>query len=261
VTALLELNRVSSGYGRTPILHEVSLKIASGEIVALIGANGAGKSTLLNTIMGIAPLIGGDIRFDGKLITRKPTPAIVRGGLVQVPERRQLFGTMTVEENLRLGAYVCSDRALVATTLEEQFRQFPILQERRRQASQTLSGGEQQMLAIARAMMSQPRLLLLDEPSLGLAPLMVARIMEQIVALRAAGGTVLVVEQNARAALNIADRAYVLENGRITVSGKAAELLVNPAVQDAYLGGHGVGLRAIEERIRFKRRAILVDRI
>ena len=147
----------------------------------------------------------------------------MRAGIAQVPERRQLFGAMTVEENLRLGAYVRSDHAAVLDTMAEQFQQFPILQERRRQAAQTLSGGEQQMLAIARAMMSRPRLLLLDEPSLGLAPLMVERIMAQIVALRAAGGTVLVVEQNARAALDIADRGYVLENGRITLAGAARD--------------------------------------
>ena len=257
MSALLQLDRVSSGYGRTPVLHEASLEVAAGEIVALIGANGAGKSTLLNTIMGIVPLGGGDIRFGGHSIARKPTPAIVRSGLAQVPERRQLFGAMTVEENLRLGAYVRTDRAGVAQTMEDQFRQFPILRDRRHQASQTMSGGEQQMLAIARAMMSQPKLLLLDEPSLGLAPLMVARIMDQIVALRAAGGTVLVVEQNARAALDVADRGYVLENGRITVSGKASELLTNSAVQDAYLGGQGGSMRAIEDRIRRKRKAIL----
>jgi branched-chain amino acid transport system ATP-binding protein len=257
MTMLLELENVSSGYGRTPVLHGASLDVAEGEIVALIGANGAGKSTLLNSIMGIVPLTGGDIRFNGQSILRTPTPAIVRSGLAQVPERRQLFGTMSVEENLRLGAYTCSDRTLTAATMAEQFRQFPILLERRHQASQTLSGGEQQMLAIARAMMSQPKLLLLDEPSLGLAPLMVARIMDQIVALRAAGGTVLVVEQNARAALDIADRGYVLENGRITVTGKASDLLGNPAVQDAYLGGQGGSTRVIEERIRAKRKAIL----
>jgi branched-chain amino acid transport system ATP-binding protein len=257
MTMLLELDNVSSGYGRTPVLHGASLSVAKGEIVALIGANGAGKSTLLNSIMGIVPLTGGDIRFNGQSISRTQTPAIVRSGLAQVPERRQLFGTMSVEENLRLGAYTCSDRTLTAATMEEQFRQFPILLERRHQASQTLSGGEQQMLAIARAMMSQPKLLLLDEPSLGLAPLMVARIMDQIVALRAAGGTVLVVEQNARAALDIADRGYVLENGRITVTGKASDLLGNPAVQDAYLGGQGGSTRVIEERIRAKRKAIL----
>jgi len=257
MNTLLELDRVTSGYGGSPVLHEVSLTVGAGEIVALIGANGAGKSTLLNTVMGLVPLSGGDIRFDGASIAPLATPAIVRAGLAQVPERRQLFGAMTTEENLRLGAYVRSDRAGVAASLDEQFRQFPILSERRRQPAQTLSGGEQQMLAIARALMSSPRLLLLDEPSLGLAPLMVARIMSQIVALRAAGGTVLVVEQNARAALDVADRGYVLENGRITVAGKAAELLHNSAVQDAYLGGQGGSSRAIEERIRAKRRAIL----
>jgi branched-chain amino acid transport system ATP-binding protein len=257
MSALLELDNVAAGYGRSPVLHEVSLAVAAGEIVALIGANGAGKSTLLNAIMGMVPLSFGDVRYDGRSIARMATPDIVRAGVAQVPERRQLFGAMTVEENLRLGAYVRDDRAAIIATMEEQFRQFPILEERRKQASQTLSGGEQQMLAIARAMMSKPRLLLLDEPSLGLAPLMVERIMEQIVELRAAGGTVLVVEQNARAALDVADRAYVLENGRITVSGKAADLLTNSAVQDAYLGGQGGGIRAIEERIRAKRKAIL----
>jgi branched-chain amino acid transport system ATP-binding protein len=257
MSALLELEAVTSGYGRLPVLREVSLNVASGEIVALIGANGAGKSTLLNTVMGMVAVAGGAIRFDRRTITGLPTSAIVRAGLAQVPERRQLFGAMTVEENLRLGAYVHHDRAAVVEAQTEQLRQFPILAERRRQAAQTLSGGEQQMLAIARAMMSRPRLLLLDEPSLGLAPLVVERIMAQIVALRAAGGTVLVVEQNARAALDVADRGYVLENGRITVAGDATALLGNPAVQDAYLGGQGGSARAIEQRIRARRRAIL----
>jgi branched-chain amino acid transport system ATP-binding protein len=257
MSPLLELDRMSCGYGRSPVLHEVSLTVGAGEIVALIGANGAGKSNLLNTVMGLVTLSSGDIRFGATSIARRPTPAIVRAGLAQVPERRQLFGTMTVEENLRMGAYARADRGGIGASLEEQFRHFPILSERRHQQAQTLSGGEQQMLAIARALMSQPQLLLLDEPSLGLAPLIVAKIMGQIAALRAAGGTVLVVEQNARAALDIADRGYVLENGRITVSGKAAELLGNPAVQDAYLGGQGGTTRAIEARIRAKRRAIL----
>jgi branched-chain amino acid transport system ATP-binding protein len=257
MSALLELSAVESGHGLTPVLHGVSLEVAKGEIVALIGANGAGKSTLLNTVMGLVRLKGGDIRLDGNSIAQLPTSAIVRAGLAEVPERRQLFGTMTVEENLRMGAYTRSDRAGVAAALEEQFRQFPILGERRRQKSQTLSGGEQQMLAIARAMMSRPRLLLLDEPSLGLAPLLVAQIMEQIVALRAAGGTVLVVEQNARAALAIADRGYVLENGSITLSGKASVLLENQVIQDAYLGGQGGSSRQIEQRIRARRRQIL----
>jgi len=257
VSALLELENVSSSYGRTTVLHGVTLEVARGEIVALIGANGAGKSTLLNTIMGMVTLTGGDVRFDGRSIAHAATPAIVRGGLAQVPERRQLFGSLTVEENVRLGAYVRKDRAGVAATMEEQFRQFPILRERRHQASHTLSGGEQQMLAIARAMMSQPKLLLLDEPSLGLAPLIAASILDQITALGAGGGTVLIVEQNARAALDVADRGYVLENGKITVSGKASALLIDPAVQDAYLGGQGGSIRVIEERIRGKRKAIL----
>ena len=257
MSALLDLARVASGHGRTPVLHDVSLAVASGEIVALIGANGAGKSTLLNTVMGLVTMSGGDICFDGCSIAGLATPAIVRGGIALVPERRQLFGSMTVEENLRMGAYTRTDRAEIAAALAEQFRQFPILSERRRQAAQTLSGGEQQMLAIARAMMSRPRLLLLDEPSLGLAPLMVAQIMGQIATLRATGGTVLVVEQNARAALGVADRGYVLENGRIAASGRAVDLLGNQDIQDAYLGGGQGSRRAIEQRIRAKRREIM----
>jgi branched-chain amino acid transport system ATP-binding protein len=253
---LFELDLVCSGYGRSPVLHEVSLVVGAGEIVALLGANGAGKSTLLNTVMGLVAISAGDIRFDGRSIAGLPTPAIVRAGIAQVPERRQLFGTMTVEENLRMGAYTVADRQAVAAALEEQFSRFPVLGQRRRQLARTLSGGEQQMLAIARSAMSRPRLLLLDEPSLGLAPLLVARIMEQIVALRAAGGTVLIVEQNAHAALAIADRGYVLENGHIGAAGTAAELLHSPAVQDAYLGGQG-GHFAIEDRIRASKRAIL----
>jgi len=253
---LFELDRVTSGYGSSPVLHGVSLAVDAGEIVALLGANGAGKSTLLNTVMGLVPISAGDIFFDGKTISRLPTPAIVHAGIVQVPERRQLFGTMTVEENLRMGAYTVGDRGAVAAALEAQFARFPVLGQRRRQLARTLSGGEQQMLAIARSAMSHPRLLLLDEPSLGLAPLLVERIMREITALRDAGGTVLIVEQNAHAALAIADRGYVLENGRIATFGSAAELLHSPAVQDAYLGGQG-GHFAIEDRIRARKRAIL----
>ena len=253
---LLELDRLSSGYGRSLVLHEVSLTISSGEIVALIGANGAGKSTLLNTVMGLLPVAAGDIRFDGNSIARLQTPAIVRAGLGQVPERRQLFGTMSVEENLRMGAYTVADRAAIAAALEEQLQRFPILRERKNQAANTLSGGEQQMVAIARALMARPRLLLLDEPSLGLAPILVDQIMTGIVTLRAAGHTILIVEQNARAALGIADRGYVLENGRVALSGPAAELLRNALVQDAYLGGRH-GDNALETQIRAKRRTIL----
>jgi branched-chain amino acid transport system ATP-binding protein len=249
---LLELDHVSSGYGRSPVLHDVSLGVGAGEIVALIGANGAGKSTLLNTVMGLVAASSGTIRFDGVTITRMPTPAIVRAGIAQVPERRQLFGAMSVEENLLMGAYACGD----ASALEEQLVRFPMLRERRRQLARTLSGGEQQMVALARAAMSRPRLLLLDEPSLGLAPMIVARIMQQIAAVREAGGTVLIVEQNAHAALGIADRGYVLENGRIALEGPAGELLINPAVQEAYLGGQG-GHYAIEARIRARKMELL----
>ena len=253
---LLELDKLCSGYGRTPVLRDVSMTVGEGEIVALIGANGAGKSTLLNTIMGMVNRSSGEIRFDGRSIARMATPSIVRSGLAEVPERRQLFGTMTVEENLRMGAYIGTDRKAVPGLLEEQFERFPILRERRRQAAQTLSGGQQQMVAIARAMMSRPRLLLLDEPSLGLAPIIAGQIIEGIVHLRAAGGTVLIVEQNAHAALAVSDRGYVLENGRITLGGAAGELMNSPMVQDAYLGGQG-GQIGIETRIRALKRTIL----
>ena len=246
---------MSSGYGSSPVLHEVSLDVRVGEIVALIGANGAGKSTLLNTVMGLIRASRGAISFEGREITGLRTPDIVRAGLAQVPERRQLFGTMSVEENLRMGAY--ASPADVGARLAQQFALFPILGERRRQPAQTLSGGEQQMLAIARANMSRPKLLLLDEPSLGLAPLLVARVMNEIQRLRAAGSTILIVEQNARAALIAADRGYVIENGRVTRSGDAAVLLADPAVQDAYLGGEGGSSRAMEVRIRARRQAIL----
>lgn len=249
---LLELDRISSGYRRTPVLREVSLHVRSGEIVALIGANGAGKSTLLNTVMGLVATTSGAVRFDGRDITRLPTPAIVRAGIAQVPERRQLFGAMSVEENLLMGAYVSGDRS----PLEEQLERFPVLRQRRRQLARTLSGGEQQMVALARAAMSRPRLLLLDEPSLGLAPMIVERIMQHIATLRDAGGTVLIVEQNAHAALAIADRGYVLDNGHISLEGPAGELLANPAVQEAYLGGNG-GHYAIETRIRARKLALL----
>ena len=252
---MLQLERVTSGYGRSPVLHEVSLEVRAGEIVALIGANGAGKSTLLNTVMGLVRRARGSIRFEGREIGAAATPAIVRAGLAQVPERRQLFGTMSVEENLRMGAYARHGR--IAERLAAQYALFPILAERRRQAAETLSGGEQQMLAIARANMAEPRLLLLDEPSLGLAPLLVARSMREIAWLRAAGGTVLVVEQNARAALGIADRAYVIENGRITRGAAAGELLADTVVQAAYLGGEGASSRAVEARIRARRTAVL----
>jgi branched-chain amino acid transport system ATP-binding protein len=260
MSALLEVEGLVAGYGRTQVLHEVALDVGEGEIVALIGANGAGKSTLLNTVMALIPVAAGDIRVAGRSVRSLSTAAVVREGLVQVPERRQLFGSMTVEENLRMGAFAVKDRASIAGLMERQFEQFPILRERRRQLASTLSGGEQQMVAIARAMMAAPRIMLLDEPSLGLAPLFVTRIFDQIKALRAAGGTILLVEQNARLALSIADRGYVLESGRIGVAGSARELLHNPHVQDAYLGGAGSSSRAMEDRIRAMRRTMLAQR-
>jgi branched-chain amino acid transport system ATP-binding protein len=260
MTSMLDVAVVSSGYGRTEVLHGVSLEIGAHEIVSVLGANGAGKSTLLATIMGVVAVRSGSIRFLGEPIETADTAAIVRRGLCAVPERRQLFGEMTVEENLLLGAYGRADRtpASLGDDLDTQYQLFPRLRERRRQSAQSLSGGEQQMAAIARAFMARPKLLLLDEPSLGLAPLMVEQIVQCIIDFRARGGTVLLVEQNARAALGVADRGYVLATGRIAISGRADDLLANPAVQDAYLGGQGSGARAMEERIRA--RAALYNR-
>jgi branched-chain amino acid transport system ATP-binding protein len=254
--AMLALSGLASGYGRTRVLRDIEMQVHPGEIVALVGANGAGKSTLLGTIMGSVTASAGKVNFEDADITRLKTPAIVARGIAQVPERRQLFGTMTVEENLLLGAYTRTDADGVRADIEKHYEQFPVLKERRRQLAGTLSGGVQQMLAIARALMSRPKLLLNDEPSLGLAPLMVARIFEQIAQLRDAGVTVLLVEQNARVALEIADRAYVLESGRITLSGPARELLENSRIQDAYLGGHGSMSRAMEMRLRAKAKEI-----
>jgi len=247
---LIDIADLSAGYGRIEVLHRVSLTVREGEIVALLGANGAGKTTLLSTVMGLVKARAGSIAFDGAAIASLDTAEIVRRGIAAVPERRQLFGGMTVEENLLLGAYGRADRNGVRNDLAAQYQLFPRLRERRHQLAHSLSGGEQQMVAIARALMARPKLLLLDEPSLGLAPLMVEQIVQCILDLRARGGTILLVEQNARAALGIADRGYVLETGRITVSGKASDLLDDSSVQDAYLGGRGASSRAMEERIR-----------
>jgi branched-chain amino acid transport system ATP-binding protein len=248
--ALLDIHGLISGYGRIKVLHGISLRVNVGEIVAILGANGAGKSTLLNTIMGQIPARDGTVYFDSGRLDRLDTQAIVRRGLALVPERRQLFGAMSVEENLLLGAYSRVDRDGVRADIAAQFALFPRLKERRRQLARSLSGGEQQMAAISRALMARPRMLLLDEPSLGLAPQMIATIVNTLIELRRGGGTLLLVEQNARAALSLADRAYIMETGRIVLEGTAAELLNNPAVQDAYLGGQGTRERAMEERIR-----------
>jgi branched-chain amino acid transport system ATP-binding protein len=261
MTPLLDIAGLRSGYRQMDVLHGIDLQVAAGEIVALVGANGAGKSTLLNTIAGIVPPRAGRVSFDGAVISGRPTPEIVRLGIAAVPERRQLFGTMDVEENLLIGAYARGDRPgrrRLAQDMEDVFALFPRLKERRRQLACSLSGGEQQMAAIARALMARPRLLLLDEPSLGLAPLAVAQIMAQVVALRAKGCTLLLVEQNARMALSVSDRCYVVETGHIALSGSAAELLENERVQDAYLGGRASARNSMEERIRARAGGVLV---
>jgi branched-chain amino acid transport system ATP-binding protein len=215
----------------------VSLSVGSGEIVCLIGANGAGKTTALRCLSGLLPLTAGSIAFAGHDLARVPPHRLVEFGLAHVPEGRRIFARLTVLENLKLGAFLRRDAAAVAQDIERAFTLFPILAERRTQAGGTLSGGEQQMLAIARALMSRPRLLLMDEPSMGVAPLIVARIFEAIKALNREGLAILLVEQNARMALAMANRGYVLETGRITVKGLASHLATDERVKRAYLGG------------------------
>ena len=233
---MLQLTDVRAGYGAIEVLKGISLTVREGEIVTLIGANGAGKTTTLTCISGLHRVNSGTIRFLDRDIGALPPHSIVRLGLVQSPEGRKVFPRMTVAENLEMGAYTRNDKAGIASDLERVFDLFPVLKERRPQAAGTLSGGEQQMLAVGRAMMTRPRLLLLDEPSLGLAPLIVQRIFEVIRTLNRQGTTVLVVEQNARMALKTAHRGYVLETGEVTMADDAAVLLADPRVQSAYLG-------------------------
>jgi branched-chain amino acid transport system ATP-binding protein len=232
---MLEVAGLSSRYGRIPALAGVSLAVGRGELVALVGANGAGKTTLLRVLSGLQPASQGSVRFEGADITRMPARRRVQMGIVQVPEGRQVFAALSVEDNLKLGAFV-RPRHEIAAGLERMFGLFPILAAKRREAAGTLSGGQQQMLALGRALMSKPRLLLLDEPSMGLAPRIVAEIFGVIRALKQAATTILLVDQNAQAALAVADRAYVLETGRIALEGRGAELLANPRVQQSYLG-------------------------
>ncbi len=237
---LLDLNSVSSYYGQIQALKSISLHVNKGEIVALIGANGAGKTTLLNSISGLLTPRQGKITFGDREITRMNPVQIVGLGISHVPEHRQLFGTMTVYDNLLLGAYHRhrqSGRAGLERDVAQVYEVFPRLRERKTQLAGTLSGGEQQMLAIGRGLMAQPKLMLLDEPSLGLAPLIAKDLFAVIASLREAGQTVLLVEQNARAALRLADRAYVLETGSIFLEGTADDLLKDSRVQEAYLGG------------------------
>jgi branched-chain amino acid transport system ATP-binding protein len=233
---MLELTDVHVQYGNIRSLRGVSLRVAEGELVALIGSNGAGKTTTLRTISGLLRPSPGSISFEGTDIHRASTDRIVGLGISHCPEGRRIFGSMSVRENLVLGAVSRSDQAAIATDMEMVFELFPLLRERLRQAGGTLSGGEQQMLAIGRALMSRPRLLLLDEPSLGLAPLMVERIFETIAELKRQGRTILLVEQNVHHALDVADRAYVMETGRITLEGAADVLRRDPQVERSYLG-------------------------
>ena len=234
-SALLELDQVVAGYGQIRVLKGVSLTVGSGEIVTLIGANGAGKTTTLMCISGIHRLTGGSVRFAGEPIHALPAHEVVRRGLAQVPEGRKIFPRLTVLENLTLGAFT-RDRAGIPADLERVFQLFPLLAERRRQQGGTLSGGEQQFLAIGRALMSRPRLLLMDEPSMGVAPLLVAKIFAAIRALNRDGLSVLLVEQNARLALGLAARGYVLETGCMVLTDRAERLLDHPRVREAYLG-------------------------
>jgi len=234
---MLRVSDIRVYYGAIQAIKEVSLEVNDRELVALVGANGAGKTTILRTISGLIRPRSGAIDWHGTDLTSLASHQIVARGISQVPEGRQIFAGLTVRDNLMLGAIQRRDRGAFDQVLERVFEFFPVLKERYGQPGGTLSGGEQQMLAIGRGLMSRPRLLLLDEPSLGLAPLMVWRIFEVISRLKAEGVTILLVEQNARKALDVADRAYVLETGRIIVSGAARELAANPDVERAYLGG------------------------
>jgi len=232
---VLEVSDLRSAYGRIEVLKGVSLEVRAGEVVALIGSNGAGKTTLLRALSGVQPITGGEIRFLGERIDRLPSHRRVERGMTQSPEGRQVFGPLSVEDNLRLGAYMRRDKEIEGDR-GRVFTMFPILHEKRRLAAGGLSGGQQQMLAIGRALMGKPKLLLLDEPSLGLSPILVDQILTAIVSLRSDGVTVLLVEQNASAALEIADRGYVIETGRIALEGTGIELLSDPKVKAAYLG-------------------------
>jgi branched-chain amino acid transport system ATP-binding protein len=232
---MLLVEGLRSRYGRIEVLHGLDLEVASGEIVTVVGANGAGKTTLLRCLSGVQPVSAGQITFRGEVITRLPAYRRITRGLAQSPEGRQIFTNLTVEENLRLGAYIFADER-VDRDMEDAFSMFPILREKRNLAAGGLSGGQQQMLAIARALMGRPACLLLDEPSMGLAPILVAQIFDVIKNLKTLDVTVLLVEQNAFGALSIADRGYVMETGKIIMSGTAEALIADPRIREAYLG-------------------------
>jgi len=234
--ALLELEKLEVAYGGIHAVKGIDLVVRQGELVCLIGANGAGKTTTLKGITGLQPIKAGKIVYDGNDITGKPAFQLVRKGLSMVPEGRGVFGALTIEENLAMGAYSRRDRKEIKQDVERVFGLFPRLKERERQTAGTLSGGEQQMLAMARAIMSRPKLLLLDEPSMGLAPLMVQKVFETVLAISGEGVTILLIEQNAKLALEVSNSGYVMESGTITLSGDASQLLSNPKVREAYLG-------------------------
>mgnify|MGYP005884211795 CR=1 FL=1 len=234
--ALLEIKDLEVNYGVIKAIKGVSFDVNEGEIIALIGANGAGKTTILHTITGLIQAKKGSIVFDGKELTKTPPHKIVSMGMAHVPEGRRIFQQLSVLENLKLGAYTRKDKSEIASTLKMVYERFPRLEERKNQVAGTLSGGEQQMLAMGRALMSKPKLLMLDEPSMGLAPILVQQIFDIIKELHDAGTTILLVEQNAKKALSIADRAYVLETGKITLSGDAKDLINDESVKKAYLG-------------------------
>ncbi len=234
--ALLEVNNLRAGYGPIEVLKGISLEVRAGEIVTIIGANGAGKTSTLMSISGCLKATGGTVRFAGKEIQRLPAHEIVKCGICQSPEGRKIFPRLTVHENLEMGAFTRSDTAGIKHDLEKAFHLFPILKERRRQLGGTLSGGEQQMLAVARALLGRPQLLLLDEPSLGLAPLIILKIFDAIRELNKEGMSILLVEQNARLALKLAHRGYVMETGAITMHDEASRLLNDQRIRDAYLG-------------------------
>jgi len=233
---MLNVEKLFVSYKAIKALQDVSFNVEQGEIVALIGSNGAGKTTILNAVSGIVPALSGSISFKGTDITGIPPHEIVKKGISQVPEGRRVFANMTVMENLEMGAYIRSDARAINEEIEQVFQRFPRLFERKKQLAKTLSGGEQQMLAMGRALMSRPSLLLLDEPSMGLAPMLVQQIFDIIQEINSSGTTIMLVEQNANMALSIANRAYVLETGEVVLSGNAKELAANPEVRKAYLG-------------------------
>ncbi|MGA3111199.1 MAG: ABC transporter ATP-binding protein [Candidatus Bathyarchaeia archaeon] len=233
---MLETQNLSSGYGMVQILYDVSFKVEEKEIVSIIGPNGAGKTTLVKTIMGLVPAKNGAILFKGKDIAKLKPYDIVKKGITMIPEGREIFPRMTIEENMQLGAYTVKDKEKIRDTMEKVFQIFPVLKKKEKSLAQTLSGGEQQMLVICRSLMSNPQMLILDEPSLGLAPIIVEKVLDTIRTINDEGVTILLVEQNIQDSLEIADRGYVLEEGRIVLEGKSRELLSNNHIKQVYLG-------------------------